>query len=247
MKIKLYLVVAALVVVPAPGAAAPSSEWPQSGYGPGNTYYNPDESRLNSATIGAVRLRWQVPTHSASLCAAGLDPVLGGGRLFTGDPGGIGGYDPASGVRKWHVELERTTVRRLAVADGRLLALSSECRLPARFESHLTAYEPGTGARLWTVGLAKFSYDMRVDRGVVVLDSDQEGVASTVAYRVSDGRYLWLRIGDRGDGLVSAGGRVLLRTADGGAAAVAVADGRTVWRTRENRYAVGADPAGTRF
>lgn len=255
MRIKTYLLVAALVLTPAPAAAAPPetrragppAEWPQVGYGPGGTHYNPAESRLTAGTIGGIRQRWALSTHASSLCEVGVDPVLSGGRLFTSDPGGIGAYQPATGRRVWHVGLPGSSVRRLAVADGKLLMLSSECRVPARFESRLTAYDPATGRRLWTAGLAKFSYDMRIDRGVVVLDSNQDGLASTIAYRVADGTFRWLLRGDRGDGLVSAGGRLLLRTAAGGAKAVSVTDGRVLWQTTSNMYAVGTDPAGTVF
>ncbi|WP_433371416.1 PQQ-binding-like beta-propeller repeat protein [Actinoplanes sp. CA-142083] len=247
MKIRIYAVAAVLVVVPSPVAAAPPSEWPQPGYGPGATYYNPSESRLNAGTIDRIRERWKLPAHGPSRCEAGVDPVLAGGLLFSSDPGGIGAYDPATGARRWHLDLPRTSVRRLAVAEGRLVALSSECALPARFESHLTAYEPATGRQLWTTGLAKFSYDLRIDRGTIALDSNQDGLASTIAYGVSDGRFRWLRRGDRGDGLVSAGGRVLLRGAAGGAKGVSITDGRTLWQTNRNWYAIGSDPAGTRF
>jgi outer membrane protein assembly factor BamB len=243
VKIKMYAVVAALLVLlPTPAAAA---GWPQPGYGPGGTYYNPDESRLNASTVRAITQRWTMRTHSAALCEVGGDPVVAGGRLFSTDPAGLGGYDPATGARRWHVPFRRT-VRRLTVAGGRLLVLSSSCVLPATYQSFLTAFEPRTGARLWEVGLAKFSYDMRVDHAIVALDSNQDGVASTIAYGATDGAYRWLSIGARGDGLVSAGGRLLLRTAEG-AEAVAIGTGRTLWQTKRNWYAVGADPTGRFF
>jgi outer membrane protein assembly factor BamB len=244
MKIMMYAAVAALVFGPAPAAVA--GDWNQAGYGPGTTFYNPDETRLNAATVGAVTQRWTRPTHSSSHCEVGVDPVVAGGRVFTTDPGGVGAYDPATGALRWHVELHRTTVRSLAVADGRLIVLSSVCAVPTPYESHLTAYDPATGDQLWTVGLVKFSYDLRIDRGVVALDSNQDGLASTIAYRVADGGYLWLRRGARGDGLVSAGGRLLLRTASG-AEAVDITTGVTLWRTGRNWYAIGSDPDGRRF
>ena len=244
MKIKMYAAVALLVLGPASTAVA--GDWVQSGYGPGITYYNPDETRVNASTIGAVRQRWTRASHSPSHCEVGVDPVAAGGRVFTSDPGGIGAYDPATGAPRWHVKLKRTTVRGLAVSDGKLIVLSSVCVVPTPFESRLTAFDPATGAQVWTVGLAKFSFDLRIDRGVVALDSNQDGVASTIAYRVTDGGYLWLRKGARGDGLVSAGGRLLLRTADG-AEAVDITTGVPIWRTGRNWYAVGSDPDGRRF
>ena len=220
--------------------------WAQSGFDGGNTYYNPHEGRLNAGAIGAVAERWRL-TVRASRCDVGAGPVISGGRLFSSDAGGIGAYEPASRRRLWHVDMPSTTVKRLAWADGKLLVLSSECRVPAKFESRLTAFDPARGARLWTTGLRKFSYDMRVDHGMIVLDSNQDGLASTIAYRVADGGFGWLRRGDRGDGLVSAGGRLLLRRAAGGAVAVSVTSGKALWETSSNWYAAGADPAGTRF
>ncbi|MET0422972.1 MAG: PQQ-binding-like beta-propeller repeat protein [Actinoplanes sp.] len=244
MKIKMYAAVAALVLLPAPAAA---TGWPQSGYGPGNTFYNPDESRLNSATIAGVRQRWTLTSPYSYGCQAGTDPIVSDGRLFTADKGGFGAYDPATGTRRWHVALPDTTIGRLAAVDGRLLVLTSVCQVPAPYESRLSAYDPATGRLLWSAGLRKFTFDMRVDRGVVALNSNQNGVASTVAYRAADGRPLWLLKGDRGDGLVSAGGRLLLRTAAGGAKAVAITTGKTLWQTKQNRYAVGTDPDGGVF
>ncbi|SNY04642.1 outer membrane protein assembly factor BamB [Paractinoplanes atraurantiacus] len=233
-------------MVPTPAAASPAQSWPQSGYGPGNTYYNPAETRLNASTITHVKQRWKLATRTSN-CDTGVRPVLDGRSLFSNDPGGIGAYDPATGKRRWHVDLPQTTVSRLALADGKLLMLSSECRVPAAFESHLTAFDPARGKRLWSKGLEKFSYDMRIDRGTIVLDSNQNGLASTIAFGVDDGEQRWLRLGDRGDGLVSANGRLLLRKADGGAAAVETRTGKTLWETTNNWYAGGTDPAGTRF
>jgi outer membrane protein assembly factor BamB len=40
---------------------------------------------------------------------------------------------------------------------------------------------------------------------------------------------------------------VLLRGAGGGAMGVSVTDGRMLWRSEQNRHAIGSDPAGTRF
>ena len=245
MKIKMYAAVAALVLMPAPAAAAPS-DWNQSGYGPGATYYNPGETRLTAAAIGALAQRWTLATRSSSHCEVGADPVVAGGLVFTTDPGGVGAYDPDTGTPRWHVDLRRTTVRSLAFADGKLIALSSICAVPTPYESRLTAFDPVTGAQLWTVGLAKFGYDLRIDRGVVALDSNQDGVASTIAYRVADGGYLWLRLGAHADGLVSAAGRLLLRTA-AGAEAADITTGRTLWRTGQSWHAIGTDPDGRRF
>ncbi|MEU4421188.1 PQQ-binding-like beta-propeller repeat protein [Actinoplanes sp. NPDC024001] len=221
----------------------PASEWNQPGYGPGATYFNPLESRLNAATVGAIGKRWEISTRGAPDCEIGREPLVAGGNVYTSDPGGVGAYDPATGVRRWHAALLRRGVTRLAVGDGKLVALTYACDGQG---SYLTAFNGSTGARLWDVPLGGPAQDMVVDRGLAVVDTRPDFALSTTAYRLADGFRAWRLTGTRGDGLLSAGGRLLLRT-DQGSRAVAVSTGATLWQTTENWYAVGSDPAGTRF
>jgi hypothetical protein len=94
MKIEIYALVTALVLTPAPAAAAPPSEWPQVGYGPGSAYYNPDESRLNAAT--AAR-RTIVAAATGTIIRAGSPlplepPVIADGRMLLTDGDDLRAY-----------------------------------------------------------------------------------------------------------------------------------------------------------
>ncbi|MEV0896746.1 PQQ-binding-like beta-propeller repeat protein [Actinoplanes sp. NPDC049802] len=236
---------AAALSFPSPAIPAPPpSEWTQTGYGPGLTYYNPHERRLTPSSVGAITRRWDIPTHAAPECEIGREPLAGGGLIYTSDPGGIGAYDPATGARRWHADLRGRGVTRMAMSDGILAVLTYACTGQRNF---LTTYRASTGARLWELSLAAPSQDMIVDRGVVVVDARPDFGAATIAHRLATGARLWKLGGTRGDGLLSSGGRLLLRTEGQGARAVSITTGATLWHTPENWYAVGSDPAGTRF
>lgn len=228
---------------PAP-APAPASEWTQSGYGPGLTFYNPHENALTPSSVNAITSRWDIATHGAPECEVGREPLAGYGNIYTSDPGGIGAYDPATGSRRWHVGLERRGVTRMALSAGILTTLTYACDNQLSF---LTAFRATTGARIWEIPLGAPTQDMIVDRGVVVVDTRPDFEASTVAHRLATGARLWKLFGTRGDGLLSAQGRILLRTEGEGSRAVDVRNGATIWRTPEDWYAVGSNPTGSRF
>ncbi len=246
MNLFLIAAVAAALSLPTPPAPAPApaSEWAQTGYGPGLTFYNPYETRLTSSSVDAITSRWEISTHGAPECEVGREPLAGYGNLYTSDPGGIGAYDPATGARRWHVALERRGVTRMALSAGILATLTYACD---NQHSFLGAYRAGTGARLWEIPLGAPTQDMIVDRGVVVVDTRPDFEASTVAHRLATGARLWKLYGTRGDGLLSAQGRILLRTEGEGSRAVDITTGATIWKTPEDWYAVGSNPSGSRF
>jgi outer membrane protein assembly factor BamB len=220
----------------------PPSDWAQPGYGPGLTYYNPYET---APVAGDISKRWEVPTRGgAPDCEVGREPLVYGGNVYTSAPGGIAALDPATGGRRWFTKLVRRGISRMSVADGKLVALTYTCDGQGSF---LTTYSAGTGARLWEVPLGGPAQDMVVDRGVVVVDTRPDYTLSTTGYRLGDGGRAWRLTGTRGDGLLSSGGRLLLRTDGNGARAVDIKNGGTIWATTQNWYAVGSDPAGTRF
>ncbi|WP_203796808.1 outer membrane protein assembly factor BamB family protein [Actinoplanes couchii] len=156
----------------------------------------------------------------------------------------MGAYDPATGARRWHVGLGRRGVSRMALSEGFLVALSYSCEGQ---RSYLNVYRAADGSPVWEVALGAPSQDMVVDRGVVVVDTRPDYEASTVAHRLGTGARLWKLYGTRGHGLLSAGGRILLRTQREGSRAVDVRTGGILWTTREDLYAVGSDPGGGRF
>lgn len=235
--------VAAVLGMPTP-AVPPAAEWTQSGSGPGLTFYNPYESRLTPSTVDGITRRWEISTHGAPECEVGREPLAGYGNVYTSDPGGVGAYDPATGHRRWHVELRRRGVTRMALSEGLLVTLTYACDGQRSF---LSAFRAGNGAPVWEIPLTAPSQDMIVDRGVVVVDTRPDYEASTVAHRLSTGARMWKLFGTRGDGLLSANGRLLLRTQGEGSRAVSIKTGETIWRTPQDWYAVGSDPAGGRF
>ncbi|MEU4559841.1 PQQ-binding-like beta-propeller repeat protein [Actinoplanes sp. NPDC023936] len=219
----------------------PPSDWAQPGYGPGATYYNPAETTFNTANIAK---KWEVPTHGAPDCEVGREPLIYSGSVYTSAPGGIAALDPATGNRRWFTRIVRRGISRMAVADGKLVTLTYTCDGQGSF---LTAFSTAGGGRLWEVPIGGPAQDMVVDRGVVVVDTRPDFTLSTTGYRLGDGGRLWRLTGTRGDGLLSANGRLLLRTEGNTARAVDVTTGRTIWQTAQNWYAVGSDPAGSRF
>jgi outer membrane protein assembly factor BamB len=235
---------AATLSLPAPPTSVPASDWTQTGYGPGLTYYNPHENGLTPDSVDAISQRWEISTHGAPECEVGREPLAGNGQIYTSDPGGIGAYDPATGTRRWHVDLQRRGVTRMAFSEGILATLTYACD---NQHSFLTAYRAATGQRIWEIPLGAPTQDMIVDRGVVVVDTRPDFETSTVAHRLATGARLWKLFGTRGDGLLSAQGRILLRTEGEGSRAVDVKTGTTIWRTPEDWYAVGSNPSGSRF
>jgi hypothetical protein len=70
--VNLFLIAAltAALSLPTPPTPAPAvaSEWAQTGYGPGLTFYNPYEKTLTPSSVGAIRSRWEIATHGAPEC-----------------------------------------------------------------------------------------------------------------------------------------------------------------------------------
>ncbi|WP_229067824.1 PQQ-binding-like beta-propeller repeat protein [Actinoplanes sp. DH11] len=219
----------------------PPSDWTQPGHGPGATYYNPHETTFNP---DKATKRWEIPTHGAPDCEVGREPLVAGGSVYSSVPGGLAALDPATGARRWFTKLVRRGVTRMSVADGKLITLTYTCDGQGSF---LSAFSASSGARLWDVTLGGPAQDMVVDRGVAVVDTRPDYTLSTTGYRIADGGRLWRLTGTRGDGLLSAGGRLLLRIEGRGSRAVSVTSGATLWTTPQNWYAVGSDPAGGRF
>ncbi|MBO3740534.1 outer membrane protein assembly factor BamB family protein [Actinoplanes flavus] len=242
-----FILIAALgaaLSLPAAPVPSPASEWTQTGYGPGLTFYNPHETELTPSSVGTIKRRWDMATHGSLECEVGREPLAGYGNIYTSDPGGVGAYDPATGKRRWHADLKRRGVKRMALADDTLVTLTYACD---RQQSYVTAFRATTGTRLWDMPLSVPSQDMIVDRGVIVVDSRPDFEVSTVAHRLSSGARMWKLFGTRADGLLSAQGRLLLRAGTQGSRAVDIKTGATIWSSPENWTAVGSNPSGSRF
>jgi outer membrane protein assembly factor BamB len=249
------LLLAALLALP---GAAPTTtpSWTQEGNGPGRNFYNPAESVINASTVGRLRQRWSVTTPARpDTCTLQSPPLAAGGRLVTTDPAGVSAYAPATGRRLWHwtFPVPQEHFGQLALAGHRAIALTNPCDpTPAAGKAaYLTALDAATGAQRWRVTLDQFTNILVVDKGVAVV-GDWGGFGddpdTTTGYRISDGAKLWQVSGYRLDRGVSAGGRLLLRSADDRTArAVSSATGKTLWSTAKPWAPLAASPDGSRF
>lgn len=231
------------------------ADWTQVGYGPGNTGYNPHESRINRATVDDLVRRWTVtPGTGRPGCSPAVEaPLVADGRVVLADRGGIGAYDVESGRRLWRHPAFDLLGPMLAVAGDTVLATDSSCLSASNYDGTVTALGLDTGERRWRVRRSGTVDALVVDSGVVVAHG-YCGTCGDVSHevyglRVHDGRLLWRHAHVRLAGAVSAGGRVLLtRTGPGsGSFTVHAASGRVGWRSPVAWQARGADPAGERF
>jgi outer membrane protein assembly factor BamB len=253
------LIFAGLLAVSGPAAVASGQarapEWTHGGYGPGNTYYNPHESKINVATVGKLKRRWTVTTPAPTeACTLQSPPLAAAGRLFTTDPTGVAAFAATTGTRLWHWTFPLGHLEKfgeLALSGGLVVALTNSCDLgPGQF-AYLTALDAGTGAQKWRVPVDQTTNIMTVDKGVAAVGA-WGGIAndtqSAAGYRVSDGARLWRTTGYRLNFGVSAAGRLLLTRADGKAArAVSITTGKTLWSTPKAWSPQAASPAGDRF
>jgi outer membrane protein assembly factor BamB len=225
--------------------------WPQAGYGPGNTGYNPEAS-LAASSVDDLRPRWSIGSvQMPSSCTAQSPPVIADGRMFLTDATGFAGYDAATGRRLWryeHRDPSDTVTPRLAVAGGLLIAAVNTCVSVSDPDGELLALDPATGARRWRVARDAPMYRMVADQGVVAVVGGDAGHDAASGYRLRDGHRLWNMVGAEALHGVSAGGRLLLTRSGGrGAVAVSITSGRRLWSTGARWTALAADPAGNRF
>jgi outer membrane protein assembly factor BamB len=251
------LAVASLAAAPvtaAPVAVAPhvaAGVWAQDGYGPGNTGVNPSETTITAANVAALAYRWSIVSPLAhDACGHQNPPVLGGGRLFLTDQGGLAAYDATTGHQLWtkrFVDPADESAPVLAVAGGTLLVATDDCQSQSDPDGDLTAYDVATGAVRWHVHRDAPMYTGVVDGNVIVVAGGDAGQDQVSGYRVGDGKHLWDRADVRMAAGVSAGGRVLLSRIDNGTIAVRMSDGGRVWSTSTEWSAVAATPNGHRF
>jgi outer membrane protein assembly factor BamB len=257
------LILVGLMTVPSPataGGRVAAAEWTHPGYGPGNTHYNPNESRLNAGTVSKLSRRWTVTTPATSdYCSLQSPPLASAGRLVTTDPTGLTAYAATTGKRLWHWTFpvlnpgraNREKFGEVALSGGLVIALTNPCEFgPGQF-AYLTALDVATGEQRWRVPMDQYTNIMAVDKGVAAVGNwggFADGPQFTAGYRVSDGTPLWNTPGYRLAVGVSAGGRLLLRSADDTAArAVSITTGKTLWSTPKPWSPQAASPAGDRF
>lgn len=239
---------AALTGVPAQ-AATPPAAWTQDGYGPGNTGYNPAESALNAATIGAAKLRWTVkPGAGEPGCQpAAVGPLVLDGRMFVLDSGTVGAYDVKTGKNLWRGTEPYVDAAGLAIVDGKVLVTEVNCFSNSDYDTNVVAMDPKTGKLLWDA-IQSWSIDTYAgDAGVFVV-SGFCGICDarygTVAFRVADGKRLWTMENAVLSGPVAFGGKVMLNdTLKQESTVVNIKTGATIWGGYQ-WSARAADPAG---
>lgn len=255
------IAVAALLTLPAP--APPAPEWPQDGFGPGNTGWNPAETTVGAATIGNLKQSWTATiAHTAACPVTQLAPVLAGGRMFVLDrAGGVAAFDAATGARLWHHSAENFRAVRLAVWGGTVVAVDAPCDRDSA-DHRIAGLDAATGGRRWLRFFLWRSASLVVDAGIAVVGGRCGGCVSdtgygTVGFRVTDGAEVWSRAFQIPTGDVSAAGRVILSAAADDPfpgvprpkwTAVDIRTGTRIWHTHARMSGVrAADPAGRRF
>jgi outer membrane protein assembly factor BamB len=230
--------------------AAPSSDWTQDGYGPGNTHANPHERTITTRNAGKLRYGWSVLSPvTRSGCMAQSPPVIAGRRMFLPDANGLAAYDSVTGERLW-----RRTLRifdyetpKLAVSGNLLISAMNTCGSVSDPDVELTAYDTATGATRWSVKRDAPAHHLVVDRNVVAVGGGDAGEDRVSVYRRSDGRLLWSRAEVELTADVSANGRLLLSRKSKGSVAVDIVTGRELWSTKAQWIVAAAAPGGERF
>jgi outer membrane protein assembly factor BamB len=236
-----------------PALAASSAGWSQPGYGPGQTFYNADESVINGDSIEDISRRWQLvlPETEEWSCTGPTEPLVVGGRLFINDATGIGSYAAKTGKLLWHHTFgwpDDETTPHLAVSCGLLLAGNNGCRSQSDPDGGIIALDVVTGKKRWSVGTDTPVESMVVDQGIVaVAGSSMSDEAAVYGFRVSDGKQRW-RLPLYWSPGVSAKGKLLVsRTDKAGTAAVSITTDKVLWTKAKEWYGQAASPAGDRF
>jgi outer membrane protein assembly factor BamB len=234
-------------------AATGGPAWEQDGYGAGNTGYNPAEPGINAGSVGRLKLRWTVaPKPGTEGCADPRTPVIADGRMFIVDGDGVGAYDVRNGKLLWRdaTVMAARIGRTLTIAGGLVITTGWSCFGMSNPSGHLAALDVRTGKLRWHVIQNDNVVSVVADRGLIIANAECTVCrsSSVTAYRVGDGRRMWSNDDDNvATGPVSAAGRLLLTSKDGGSSAVAVPTGRTLWTSPVRWSSIGADPAGGTF
>lgn len=232
---KIMMVVAALVAA-SMSTPAHANSWPQDGYDPGHSGYNPAESVINASSVATLKPRWTVkPVVGVPGCQPPpVAPIVLGDRMFLLDGGGISGYDVKSGKRLWTYRAGYFEGSGISVVNGLILGTELNCFSQSDATTNVVAVNPKTGKELWHVAQGWSTDTYAGDAGVFVVSGfcgvcgdAQSGVT---AFRVSDGKRLWGRENAVLAGPVAAAGKVLLRsTVKDETEAVNIKTGDPVW------------------
>jgi outer membrane protein assembly factor BamB len=234
----------------APASAAVSPTWDHAGYDAEDSYYNPAESVINAATIGALTRRWSVALRQdEGACGGPSAPLSAAGRVIATDQRGITAYQATTGRPAWSYnwdDPDDSTTPAMAVAGNTLIATNGGCQSASDPDGRLVALDLTTGRVRWQAQSEFPPHATTVDKGMVVVSGDSPSdELATIAYRVSDGKVAWQRPG-YASSAPSADGRLLL-TRGRTISAASITTGRLLWTRPTLGYAESATPAGDRF
>jgi outer membrane protein assembly factor BamB len=237
----------------APAVAKSEPAWEQDGYGAGNTGYNPAEPIINTGSAGRLKLRWTVaPRPGTYGCADPRTPVVAGGRMFIVDSDGVGAYDVRKGKLLWRnpTVMAARIGRTLTLAGGLVITTGWSCFGMSNPSGHLAALDVATGKLRWHMIQNDNIVSVVADQGLIIANGECQVCrsSSVTAYRIADGKRMWSNDDDNvSAGSVSAAGRLLLTSKDGGSWAVAATTGKVLWKSPARWSAVASDPAGDVF
>ena len=132
----------------------------------------------------------------------------------------------------------------MAVSAGTLVLGNGDCHSTSDPDGRLVGLDLASGKPRWRVTPPAPVHSFVVDKGAVVVSGGSESdEVMTVAYRATDGRELWRKVGLTTSGS-SANGRILL-SETGSTSAVSLPTGTVLWTKPQTWYAESATP--TRF
>lgn len=246
------LTMSALMSSVAP-AHANTSGWTQDGFGPGNTGYNPSESRVNAASVGTLRQRWSTTLADGQEgCTSRWPPLVANGRLFVIEGAGVTALDAATGRRLWRNAgvLDSLLNQRLTVIGGLVLVAGYSCYSNSDPTGHLYALDARTGKQLWHVMQDVAVEDLVADDDTIITSGECAicDFSTVIAYRTKDGVEVWRHDGELLAGEVMSNDRILLKPRIGsGVTAVTTRTGVPLWQSPHDWDALAADPAGERL
>jgi eukaryotic-like serine/threonine-protein kinase len=155
-----------------------AADWPQYGFDPQHTSFNPNETLLGGSTVSMLQVAWQYFFP----CSTYSSPVVVSGVLYTGSYcGDFEALDAATGQTLWTQYLGGV-VDSAAVANGVVYVTAKEA-------ATLFAFNASTGASLWTAQTGGWIYsNPTVANGIVYVGAAD---GKLYAFDAGSGTELW--------------------------------------------------------
>jgi outer membrane protein assembly factor BamB len=146
-------VLAALAIGPAASAtshaAASRGDWPQAGFDPAHTNFNPYERVLTRANVGQLTASWNLDAGTVG------SPAVVGGTVYAPTATAVNAYDATTGELLWSAPQAESLAASVAVNAGVVYAIGYPRDGTAT--AVLSALAASDGSRLWKLRIP--SYD----------------------------------------------------------------------------------------